>query len=162
LVFAQGLRAFSQSQFLGSSAAYDNQIGVWVNGSQSGSYGLDNHSSTVGQSINFGHVNAGDSVVFALNVLTQGYQLFSNTAMNSDGIDHVYATAFSGQSNGVTIPSGIYLGFEDQLSGISDLDYNDEELVFTNVAMVSNPEPISFVLFGTGLFALGLFRRKKA
>jgi hypothetical protein len=148
--------------FLGGSAAYDNQIGVFVNGTQLGSYGLDNHSSSIGQSVNFGHVNAGDNIVFALNVLTQGYQVYSNTGMNSDGIDHTYATAFSGQSNGVTIPGGVYLGFEDQLAGITDLDYNDEELVFSNVAMVTNPEPMSFVLFGTGLLALGLFRRKKA
>jgi hypothetical protein len=147
--------------FLDSSAVYDNQIGVFVNGTQLGAYGLDNHASAAGQSVNFGHVNAGDSVVFVLNVLSEGYKLYSNTALNSDGIDHVYATAFSGQTNGgVTVPDGIYVGFEDQLATISDLDYNDQDVVFTNVAMVANPEPISFVLFGTGLLALGLFRRK--
>jgi hypothetical protein len=148
--------------FYGSSAAYDNQIAVLVNGTQLGGYGLDNHSSTVGQSVNFGHVNAGDSIVFALNVLSQGYKLYSNTALNSDSMDHAYATVFSGQTNGgVTIPAGVYVGFEDQLATISDLDYNDEDIVFTNVAITTNPEPVSFVLFGTGLLALGLFRRKK-
>jgi hypothetical protein len=59
------------------------------------------------------------------------------------------------------IPAGVYLGFEDQLATISDLDYNDEDVVFSNVGMTANPEPMSFVLFGTGLLALGLFRRKK-
>jgi len=143
--------------FNGSSAAYDNQIGVFVNGVQLGGYGLDNHSSTMGQSFNFGHVNAGDSIVFALNVLSQGYKLYSNTALNSDGANYAYATAFSGNGG---IPAGIYVGFEDQLATISDLDYNDESVVFTNVTL--NPEPVSFVLFGTGLLALGLFRRKRA
>lgn len=148
--------------FLGSSAVYDNQIGVFVNGTQLGGYSLDNHTSTVGQSINFGHVNAGDSIVFALNVLSEGYKLYSNTALNSDSTDHAYATVFSGQSSGgVTIPGGVYVGFEDQLATISDLDYNDQEMVFTNVAILTNPEPVSFVLFGTGLLALGLFRKKR-
>jgi len=148
--------------FFGSSAAYDNQIGVFVNGTQLGGYGLDNQSSTIGQSVNFGHVNAGDTIVFALNVLSQGYKLYSNTALNSDSMDHAYATVFSGQAGGgVSIPAGIYVGFEDQLATISDLDYNDESLVFTNVAITTNPEPVSFVLFGTGLLTLGLFRRKR-
>jgi hypothetical protein len=148
--------------FLGSSAVYTNQIGVFVNGTQLGGDGLTNHSSTVGQSLNFGHVNAGDTIVFALNVLSQGYKLYSETGMNSDSIDHAYATTYSGQTvEGMMVPAGLYLGFEDQLASISDLDYNDEELVFTNVAMVANPEPISFILFGTGLLGLGLFRRKR-
>lgn len=144
--------------FLGSSALYNNQIGVFINGTQLGSYALDNHSSSVGQSVNFGHVNAGDSIVFALNVLSQGYKLYSDTGMNSDHIDHVYATMYSG---GTAIPAGVYLGFEDQLATISDLDYNDQEVAFSNVAMVANPEPISFILFGTGLLGLGLIRRKR-
>jgi hypothetical protein len=148
--------------FLDSSAVYDNQVSVFVNGAQLGGSGLDDHASTLGQSFNFGHVNAGDSIVFALNVLSQGYKLYSDTAMNSDATNHAYATAYSGQTTGgVTVPAGVYLGFEDQLATISDLDYNDEDVVFTNVAMVANPEPISFVLFGTGLLGLGLFRRKK-
>lgn len=143
--------------FSDSSAAYDDQIGVLVNGTQLGSYSLGNHSSTTGQSVNFGHVNAGDSVVFALNVLSEGYQLYSNSALNSDGGNHAYSTVFSGGSD---IPAGLYVGFEDQLATISDFDYNDEDIVFTNVAIATNPEPVSFVLFGTGLLALGLFRRK--
>jgi hypothetical protein len=148
--------------FLDSSAMYDNQVGVFVNGVQVGGYGLDDHSSTAGQSVDFGHVNAGDTVVIALNVLSQGYKLYSNTALNSDGINHIYATAFSGQTaGGINIPAGVYVGFEDQLASISDLDYNDEDIVFTNVAMSPNPEPASFLLFGTGFLALGLFRRKR-
>jgi hypothetical protein len=148
--------------FDGSSAAYDNQIAVFVNGVQLGGYSLDDHSSAVGQSVNFGHVNAGDSIVFALNVLSEGYKLYSNAAMNSDNMNHTYATVFSAQTiGGAMIPDGVYLGFEDQLATISDLDYNDEDVVFSNVGMTANPEPMSFVLFGTGLLALGLFRRKK-
>ena len=145
--------------FLGSSALYNNEVGVFVNGTQLGGYVLGNHSSTVGQSVNFGHVNAGDSIVFALNVLSEGYKLYSDTGMNMDGIDHVYATMYSGGQAG--IPAGVYLGFEDQLAAISDLDYNDQEMVFSNVSMVANPEPISFILFGTGLLGLGLIRRKR-
>jgi hypothetical protein len=144
--------------FLGSSALYNNEIGVFVNGTQLGGYVLGNHSSTVGQSVNFGPVNAGDSIVFALNVLSQGYKLYSDTGMNMDSVDHVYATMYSGQG---AIPAGVYLGFEDQLAAISDLDYNDQEMVFSNVSMVANPEPISFILFGTGLLGLGLIRRKR-
>ena len=49
------------------------------------------------------------------------------------------------------------------LSG-SDLDYNDDTFVFTNIDPPSaTPEPSSFALFGTGLLgAAGLIRRKFA
>src|SRR5438270_358475 len=68
--------------FYGSTAGYTNFIGLWVNGSQVGNFSLDNHTSKFGDLVNFGHVNAGDSIVFALQVQTPGYNVYSDPAMN--------------------------------------------------------------------------------
>src|SRR5476651_1204844 len=52
--------------FAGSDAGYESVIGMLVNGVSSGVTGLDNHASTVGQSLNLGSVNAGDVITFEL------------------------------------------------------------------------------------------------
>ena len=52
--------------FYGSTAAYVNWIGVWANGTQLGAFALNNHTSKFGKAFDFGHVNAGDKIVFAL------------------------------------------------------------------------------------------------
>src|SRR5438128_2583769 len=68
--------------FAGSTAGFDNQLGVLVNGVAQGGFGLDDHTSSIGQTFNFGHVNAGDSLVFILHNLSLGKDAFSDPSLN--------------------------------------------------------------------------------
>jgi len=168
--------------FAGSTASYDNQLGMLINGVQSSSgFGLDNHTSALGLAFNLGHVTKGDTLVFDIKVISLGgAYCYSDPSMNSaydnggPGLNHVYSTPYSGGSLGNNIPNGTFVSFED-LRGGGDKNYNDEDFVFTNVASVLTSsstagvvvsEPSSIVAFGIG--AIGLItsairkRRQKA
>ena len=152
--------------FAGSGAAYDEQIGLLDNGVMtSGGFGLDDHSSAIGQSFDFGHVTAGDSLVFVLNVITPALgKVYSDPSLNlsydtdgSLGHNHIYSTAYTA-TNPVfgSIPTGTYVGFEDLPFPDSDFNYSDETYVFTNIAEHTGvPEPGSLALLGAGLLAFG-------
>jgi len=78
--------------------------------------------------------------------------------MNSDGVNHVYSTDFGGNS---LVPAGTFVAFED-LQGGGDLNYNDENFVFTNVSTSNGvPEPGSLALLGAALAGLAVARRRK-
>jgi hypothetical protein len=50
---------------------------------------------------------------------------------------------------------------EDLKQSVSDLDYNDDQLVFTDVSSAPTPEPESLFLLGTGLLSLASIGRRK-
>ena len=133
--------------FTGASAAYDNQIGVLVNGVASPVFGLDDHASRIGQSLDFGQVKAGDTLVFVLRVLTVGASLYSDPSRNGgyDGVagaNHIFATAYDGTDPRLTgVPAGTSVSFDDQAYAHADHDYNDETFVFTNVSSTTKPAP---------------------
>ena len=161
--------------FYSSSAANDDKIIVWDKTSGTRTVpSLDNHNSAVGSAVSLS-VKAGDSLVFVLDDVTTG-QYFSSvdyfgaaspTNYNDDGYNHAYSSPYSGGVSG--LPVGIYLGMEDlgvtglkPLTG-SDLDYNDDNFVVTNVTATpaSTPEPSTIILFGTGLVAAASALRRK-
>jgi hypothetical protein len=142
--------------FYNSDAGYTSVIGMSVNGAAVGGRGLNNHGSVQGQSFDLGTVNAGDVVTFMLYVYDIDYAWSSNMSQNADGLNHVFATNFGGDS---LIPAGTYLGFED-LYGGGDNDYNDHQFVVTNVAATAVPEPATLSLLGAGTIFAGALRKK--
>ena len=150
--------------FAGSTAGYDNQLGMLINGVQSSAgFGLDDHSSPVGLEFDLGHVHKGDLLVFDLKVNSLGGRtVFSDSSKNSaydfggTGLNHIYSTSYTG-SLGHGIPNGTFVSFED-LRGGGDKNYNDEDFVFTNVGSDSHvsgnvvvPEPSTIALLGVGV-----------
>lgn len=144
--------------FWGSTAGYTSTLSLLVNGVDTGISGLNNHTSAYGDFLNFGSVNAGDVLVFRLNVLSTGDAWYSNAALNYDGLNHIYATDFAGDA---FIPAGTFVSFEDLPYG-GDLNYNDEDFVFTNVRDLNAvPEPMSVLLLAAGFLGAAAVRRRK-
>jgi hypothetical protein len=125
---------------------------------------FNNQSTAVGTSFDFGAVNAGDILRFDLSDITTGQLLSSDPGVSADGINHAYLTQYSntGAPNlGGGIPAGTFVGMEDRPFGFSDLDYNDDQFVFTNVASTTVPEPSSVLLLGTVLWLAGPTVKRK-
>ncbi|HUS36946.1 MAG TPA: pyruvate-binding protein [Verrucomicrobiae bacterium] len=126
--------------FAGQTAGYGSVVGMSVNGAAPGTFGLQNHVATYGNSLILGSVLAGDVITFILNVSQDpagprplNYVWSSDPTKNSDAMNHVYSNAYTGDAQ---IPAGTYVGFEDLPQGGDnlygqDFDYDDHQFVFT-------------------------------
>jgi len=115
---------------------------------------FDNQSTTVGAFFTvLASVNSGDLLEFQLLDQSSGDIYSSNPAHTSDGINHLHFTPYTGGVAG--LPAGMFIGGEDRPAGSSDLSYNDDQFVFTNVGTTTIAEPVSMALAGVGLLAAG-------
>jgi hypothetical protein len=178
-----------EAYFAGSSAGYDTEIGMLVNGTSTGIIGLDDHTSTVGQSLDLGSVTAGDTIVFELINNSLGLTAYSDPSLNlsydvsgetANGHNHIYSTAYTRTADipgdlpiplSANIPAGTYVAFEDlpfngqgaSQNGNSDFDYNDETFIFTDIATTTSTVPdtaSSLTLLSIGFAGVGLLRRR--
>jgi hypothetical protein len=122
---------------------------------------LDNQTSQVGDTADFGVVNAGDTLVFEIWNQTLNSIFASQPDLSDDMTNHAYATHFSGGViNGFNFPEGTYVGMEDLPNGQSDWNYQDDQFLATNVAIVV-PEPGSLLAVGSGILTLAGFARRR-
>jgi hypothetical protein len=157
--------------FAGSSAGFENTLGLQINGVSTGIFGLNNHTSALGDSINLGFAHAGDVLTFVMHNISPGNgDLFSDPALNGlyDGLpagtQHIYSTRYTATSPIIdSIPAGVFVSFEDLPFRNSNFNYDDLNFVFTNVTASETPVPAALPLFASGLGWLGLlhWRRKK-
>jgi hypothetical protein len=150
--------------FAGSAAGFEQEIGLLVNGVETGVRGLNNHTSAVGDSVDLGALTAGDTLTFLDDVISTGQTWFSNPALNSDGGNHVYSTTVTANQVYAGSPAGTYVAFEDEdFTSGSDLNYFDNTFIVTNAAIVSPvPEASTWVMMVAGFAGLGLAARRRA
>ena len=147
--------------FYGASAGDTDQIQMCdLTASFCSPFEFNNQTSAIGSSADFGSVTAGDVLVFNLMNDTAGYVLSSDPGMSVDGTNHAYVTSYSGTGGPAGIPAGTFVGMEDLALPGSDLDYNDDQFVFTNVATSMVPEPSAFLPCLALLAMLPVARRK--
>jgi hypothetical protein len=161
--------------FAGSTASYDNELGLLVNGVSTGVIGLDNHRSFLGQDLDLGPANAGDSLTFVLQNNSLGMDAYSDPALNvsydsdgSNGHQHVYSTPYTATSPIIdACPAGTFVAFEDLQYPASNFDYNDEDFIFTILILAETatvtPEPSTLIIWsllgGLGI-TVGWWRRR--
>jgi hypothetical protein len=86
-------------------------------------------------------------------------------APDGDTEVHAYVTPWLGGaipgSSVVISGNALFVGWEDIHGLNSDWDYNDHQLVLTNVSTYSTPEPGSLALMGGTAVVLWVLRRRK-
>ena len=102
--FVQGAAASgggaADLDFVGMLDATTNTFSGWL---------FNNRTTTPGAVANFGNVTAGDTPVFELENVSLGSIIFaSDPTLSSDGVSHVYETAWGGgMLNGAAILAGV-------------------------------------------------------
>ena len=130
--------------FVGGSAGDTSVLEMSVNGGPYILSTINNQSSGIGETYDFGFVAAGTVITFAILNEDTGSTLSSNAALNADGDQHVWAFNYTQGTLGFTnIDSGLALNFKDVLAAQgSDWDYNDFQVVVTG-AVNQTPLPSS-------------------
>ena len=162
--------------FADASAWYTDTVGMLVNGVSTGVFGLNNQTSHALDELDLGNVTKGDTIVLQLHIIQTGNpalppspnavyatgDVYSDPSMNTtydtgsapgDGHNHIYLTPFLPG----LLSNTYFIGWEDQSFPTSDYDYNDEQIVVTNLDVTTVPEPAAWALMLVGFG--GLARR---
>jgi hypothetical protein len=156
--------------FAGSGASFDEQVGLLDNGVLTAAgYGLDDHSTAVGASFDFGAVTAGDTLVFVDRINGTGF-VYSDPSLNGPydapgtvNDNHIYSTAATANQAFSGSIAGTYVAFEDLPFPGSDFNYFDDTFVFSDVSTTTSGVPdgaSTLGLIGAGFAALLVLRRK--
>lgn len=154
----------------GFTAAFTNEIGLLINGSlNAAGFGLNNHTSSLGDSLNLGSVHAGDSLIFVLHDLDLGQDAYSDPTRNASydaagvtGHNHIYSTAYTATSPLLDgVPAVAYVARETFVSrGPTTTTTMKASFSRTSEPHPDLPEPtLSLLLVGAGLAGLSLLRR---
>jgi len=159
-----GLKVFAGTgdviaTFRGSSAAFSNDLylDLGLVGPAGGDvFIFNNHTASIGDTVNLGSFTPGTELLFRLRVNDTGNDFFTGPASrNPDGIAHalVDTTLFPGET---------FVGFEDLLGG-GDRDFDDIKYSFSNTgtAPAPVPEPSTMILMGSGLVGLAAMRLQR-
>src|SRR5262245_13965852 len=91
--------------FAGSSASFENTLGLQINGVSTRIFGLNHHTSALGDSLNLGFANAVDVLTFVMHNISPGIgDLYSDPALNGPydgllvGTQHIYSTRYTATS----------------------------------------------------------------
>src|SRR5207248_9656844 len=102
--------------FAGSTASFENTLGLNINGVSTGIFGLDNQTTPVGTSLILGSATIGDTLTFVMHNVVPGLgDLFSDPTMNGayDGgvsHNHIYSTIYTGTGPVFPgVPPGIFV-----------------------------------------------------
>jgi hypothetical protein len=145
--------------FASSSAALDQRLGLLVNGISTGITGLDNHTTVVGQSFNFGHVTRGDALTF-VDAINGGATWYSDPVLNSDRGNHVYSISAGAGQAFAGSPAGTFVGFEDLTFPHTDFDYNDQTFIFAVAAAAPEASTWAMMIFGFMGVGFMAYRRR--
>ena len=125
--------------------------------------GLFNHGSAQGDTVVLGNATAaGQVLTFALYDPPSSFPTvtwFSNPAMNSDTLQHLYLLAVAGGDAYAGSPAGTFVSWEDRGPG-GDWDYNDDAFIFTGVtpSVLTSGVPLAstWAMMLAGFGGLGL------
>lgn len=140
--------------FVGGSSSYTNVMAVVFGDTISNPTLVNNKESTFGQAFDFGSHLSGTNLIFGDIIKDTGDIWYSSLGMNSDHFNHFYFSSFN-------LPDGtaaMFVSFED-VKGLGDGDFNDMQMIFTNVSPVPEPETYAMMLAGLGL--IGFISKRK-
>lgn len=145
--------------YLGNSANYSNDLYLIDPDTDESIFVFNNHSSTVGSTVDLGSFEVGTELIFYIYVNQTGYKFYTgNASRNPDGYAHARVQEDWDDGDAST-DSVTLVSFEDLYNGA--FNYNDLSFSFTNTTAAVVPVPGTLFLLGAGIISIAGIRRKE-